>query len=93
MIRKDAPFSEAMRHAFFRVCVPSFAICDLAMRRSPQWPEFSIATLMFALAPFAQKEHVPIARISKSNSANERRERGIVAKQEKSYAEGAKNVG
>jgi len=48
---------------------------------------------MFALAPFAQKEHVPIARISKSNSANERREWGIVAKQEKSYAEGAKNAG
>jgi len=41
------------------------------MRRSRQWLGFSIATLMFALGLFAQKEHVSIARISKSNSANE----------------------
>jgi hypothetical protein len=26
---------------------------------------------MFALGPFAQKEHVPIVQISKSHSANE----------------------
>ena len=29
------------------------------MHRSQQWLKFSIATLMFALASFAQKEHVP----------------------------------
>src|SRR5258708_237551 len=60
-----------MRHGWFRVCIQSFPKCDLSMRRSRQWLGFSIATLMFALSPFAQKEQVSIARISKSNSANE----------------------
>src|SRR5215813_11696564 len=49
MIRKSAPFSEAMRHAFFRDCVPSFAKCDLSMRRSPerrQAMSYSISTLL-----------------------------------------------
>src|SRR5260370_30633945 len=71
MMRKGALSLEAMRHACFRVCIQSFPKCDLSMRRSRQWLGFSIATLMFALGPFAQKEHVSIARISKSNSANE----------------------
>ena len=60
------------------------------MHRSQQWLAFSIATLMFALAPFAPNEHIKIAQISKSNSANELREMGIVAKREKSCAQGNK---
>src|SRR6266540_1521076 len=83
MIRKSMPFSEAMRPAFFRVCIQWFPKCDLSMRRSRQWLGFSIATLMLALGPFAQKEHVSIARISKSNSANE----------EKSYPKSDNDVG
>jgi hypothetical protein len=35
MIRKGAPSSGAMPHAFFRVCTPSFAKCDLGVRRLP----------------------------------------------------------
>src|SRR3984957_16021232 len=36
MIRKDAPFSAAMRHAFFRACVRLFAECDRATGKKIQ---------------------------------------------------------
>jgi hypothetical protein len=36
-----------------------FAKGDLSMHRSQQWLKFLIATLMFSLASFAQKEHIP----------------------------------
>jgi hypothetical protein len=45
-----APSSEAMRLAFSRVCIQSFAKGDLSMHRSQQWVKPSITTLMFALA-------------------------------------------
>jgi hypothetical protein len=43
------------------------------MHRPQQWLRFSIATLMFALASFAQKEHVP-SRQGLSLEANQRRQ-------------------
>jgi hypothetical protein len=42
------------------------------MHHSQQWLQFSIATLMFAVASFAQKEHVP-NRLGLSFGADERR--------------------
>jgi len=50
---------EAMRPAFSRVCIQSFAKGDFSMYRSQQWLQLSIATLMFTVTSFAQKEHVP----------------------------------
>jgi hypothetical protein len=44
-----APFSQALRLAFSRVCIQSFARGDLSMHRSQQWVKLSIMTLMFAL--------------------------------------------
>src|SRR5580700_595009 len=72
MIRRGAPFSEAMRPAS-RVCLQSFAKGDLSMHRSQQWLKFSITTLMFALASFAQKGHVP-NRLDLSVEADQRRQ-------------------
>ena len=43
------------------------------MHRPQQWLRFSIATLMFALASFAQKEHVP-SRQGLSLEADQRRQ-------------------
>jgi hypothetical protein len=43
------------------------------MHRSQQWLKFSITTLVFALASFAQKEHVP-NRHGLSVEANQRRQ-------------------
>ena len=43
------------------------------MHRSQQWLQFSIATLMFAVAAFAQKEHVP-NRLGLSVEADQRRQ-------------------
>jgi len=41
--------------------------------RSQQWLKFSIATLMFAVASFAQKEHVP-TRLGLRVAADQRRQ-------------------
>jgi SnoaL-like domain len=54
-------------------CIQSFAKGDLSMHRSQQWLQFSIATLMFAVAAFAQKEHVP-NRPGLSVEADQRRQ-------------------
>ena len=43
------------------------------MHRSQQWLQFLIATLMFAVASFAQNEHVP-NRLGLSVEANQRRQ-------------------
>lgn len=43
------------------------------MHRSLQWLKFAIATLMFAVASFAQKKHVP-NRLSLSVEADQRRQ-------------------
>ena len=43
------------------------------MHRSQQWLQFSIATLMFAVASFAKKEHVP-NRLGLSVEADQRRQ-------------------
>ena len=43
------------------------------MHRSQQWLKFSIATLMFAVALFAQEEHVP-NRLGLSVEADQRRQ-------------------
>jgi len=43
------------------------------MHRWQQWLQFSIATLMFAVASFAQKEHVP-NRLGLSVEADQRRQ-------------------
>ena len=43
------------------------------MHRSQRWLQFSIATLMFAVASFAQKEHVP-NRLGLSVEADQRRQ-------------------
>ena len=60
-------------NAFRFPCIQSFAKGDLSMHRSRQWLQFSIATLMFAVAAFAQKEHVP-NRLSLSVEADQRRQ-------------------
>ena len=54
-------------------CIQSFAKVDLSMHRSQQWLQFSIVTLVFAVAAFAQKEHVP-NRLSLSVETDQRRQ-------------------
>src|SRR5260370_12226312 len=55
------------------VCIQSFAKGDLSMHRSQQWLKFSIATLMFALASFAQNGRVR-NRLGFSVEADQRRQ-------------------
>jgi hypothetical protein len=62
-----------MGPAFSRACIQSFTKGDLSRHRPQQWLRFSIATLVFALASFAQKEHVP-SRQGLSLEANQRRQ-------------------
>src|ERR1700751_4252419 len=57
-MRSATPFSEVMRPVS-RVCIQLFTEGDLSMHRSQKWLQFSITILMFAVASFAQKEHVP----------------------------------
>jgi len=51
----------------------SFAKGDFSMYRSKQWLQLSMATLMFAVASFAQKEDVPNRR-GLSVEADQRRQ-------------------
>src|ERR1700751_445926 len=57
-MRSATPFSEVMRPVS-RVCIQLFTAGDLSMHRSQKWLQFSITILMFAVASFAKKKHVP----------------------------------